>query len=644
MHFEKLFTPIRARDMELRNRIVFPAIGTNFATKEGKVTDKMIEHYEVRARGGAGLLIVEASAIDMWGKHRDTILCVYDDVFLPGLKALVERVHSHGAAIALQLVFPGRTQKEKYARNGQPWAPSPIAIPNLPLPKEMSVDDIFYITRMFSEAAKRAKDAGFDSIEFHGAHGLLHHQFFSPLSNIRKDKYGGSLENRMRFALETVEATRKAVGTGYPLMYRVSAFENLPGGYEFEDVITFSKRLEDAGIDIVSLSAGGGGTPERDRVGIQTAELPRGFLAKYSEIIKGQVKIPVVVAGRINGPEIAEQILEQGKADLIGIGRSLLVDPELPNKARRGDIKSIRGCIACAYCLFELRRSKPLACILNPFIGREKDAEYRIAERRKKILVIGGGPAGMEAAIVAKQRGHDVELYEKEGLLGGQLRWSIKLPKKEFKLLLDHQTQTIAALGVPVHLGVEVDAEFIKEAKPDAVVLATGSSPKIPNIPGVRQENSLNFLEALDHPDRVGKTVVLIGGGLVAAQTAEFLATQGKKVTIMPFRRSNIASDLNLFARAILLNSLKELDVKIRQGDVIKEIEKDAVILEGKEGKVEKLSYDTLVLAAGAVSCGKSLISELEGMVPEIYAIGDCVSPRKLYNAIHEATEVSLKV
>jgi 2,4-dienoyl-CoA reductase-like NADH-dependent reductase (Old Yellow Enzyme family)/thioredoxin reductase len=595
-----------------------------------------------------GLIILEASSVDVRGKHRDNVLCSYDDSFMPGLKALVEKIHMHGTAAALQLIHIGRLGNPEVT-GGRPWAPSPVSIlPQYGLPREMNVDDIQYIIRRFSEAAKRAKDAGFDSIEFHGAHGYLLHQFFSPRSNIRTDAYGGTLEKRMHFLLETVEAVRKAVGIDFPLIFRVSAFEGLKDGYVIEDVLILSKRLENVGIDILSISAGTNDDAISAAYSVQPAAIPRGFLAEYSEIIKKDLKIPVIVAGRINSPELAEEILELGKADLIAMGRSLLVDPELPNKARRGDIKDIRRCIACNVCIDKLRREKIVSCLQNAFIGKEKEAKFDVAEKRKKVFVIGSGPAGMEAALIAKKRGHDVTLFEKEKRLGGQLNWAIIPPHKELKLLLDYQAETVEKLGIQVHVGVEVTTEFIKEAKPDVIILATGSRPRIPAIPGMKQKHILTSLEALDNPSQVGKIVVILGGGLVGAETAEFLATLGKKVIMIPHRTIKadvgIASGVNPFVRALLVQRLEKLGVKILYDKMIRKVLKDSVILEGKDGKITKLHYQTFVLAAGAIAVSTYLRDTLREEVAEIYAIGDCVSPRTLDNAIHEGVRTALMI
>jgi 2,4-dienoyl-CoA reductase-like NADH-dependent reductase (Old Yellow Enzyme family)/thioredoxin reductase len=637
----KLFTPLQIGPLELKNRIVMAPMATHYADETGAVTERLKNYYLERARGGVGLIIVESGYIDPLGRGGTRRMGLHEDRLIPGLKGLVEAVHAEGAKISSLLHHAGRQINIENTR-GQ----YPVSASSLPsgmeavVPRTLKVHEIEGLVEAFGQAARRSLAAGFDAILIHAAHGYLIHQFLSPLSNMRRDRYGGTFSRRLRFLQEIVLRCQESAGKDYPLMVRISASEFIPGGINLRDGQKIARRLEEWGVKAIQVS---GGTHDTVEMEIQPMAIPRGCLVHLAEGIKKAVRIPVGTVGKIIEPKMAEEILRQGKADLIAMGRALLADPEFPQKAREGRFEDIRPCIACLQgCRDHLYQGLPITCLVNPRAGME--AEYKIepAKTKKKVLIIGGGPGGMEAARVAALRGHEVTLAEKENHLGGQFHLA-SLPdgKGEIRAYLGYLSGQLKKLGVKIQLNQEVTPEKLKELKADAVILAAGGVPLLPAIPGMDRENVLTAWQALAHPDKVGTKVVIIGGGSVGAETAEFLVDRKKDVTLVEML-PEIAGDAEKVNRKVLLRSLGEKGVKIR---VLTQA--TAILAEGVEvefdGRKDTLAADTVVLATGTRP-DNQLEAALGALPAELHKIGDCVKPRKAIDAIHEGFQATLKL
>ncbi|SHF93053.1 2,4-dienoyl-CoA reductase [Caldanaerobius fijiensis DSM 17918] len=639
--FDKLLEPIQIGTMKLRNRIVMPPMVTNYAADDGAVTERFKAYHETRAKGGVGLIIVEATYVHPSGKGFKNELGIYKDELISGLKELTETVHRHGAKIAVQLYHGGRQTTSKVTGMSI-VAPSAIPCPvKQEMPKELSVDEIKELVEAFGQAARRAKEAGFDAVEIHGAHGYLLNEFLSPYSNKRTDEYGGTFENRMRFPLEVVKRVREEVGTDFPVIYRMSAEEYVTGGLTIEDTKIFAQKLVEARIDALHIS---GGVYESAAMIIQPAAIPQGCFVENAAAIKKAInsKVPVIVVGRIKDPVMAEQIIREGKADLVSMGRALLADPELPKKISEGKVQEIRKCIGCNQgCIDRLFQDIDITCMINPLTGHETEIDLQTpAKNKKKVLVIGGGPGGLEAARVAALRGHEVILCEKQGELGGQLRIAAVPPhKEEINDLTNYLISQVEKSGVRIIKGKEADTKMIREIKADAVIVATGSEPIIPEIPGIDQKNVVTAHDVLSGSASVGEKVVVVGGGLVGCETAEFLADQGKQVTLIEML-DDIAVDVGSLTRGLLLNRMVEKKITMLTKSKVREILTNGVIIEKEDRTEEITGIDTVVIAVGSRPKNE-LLKSIEGEGIPVYAIGDCIKARKIIDAVHEAFRIA---
>jgi 2,4-dienoyl-CoA reductase-like NADH-dependent reductase (Old Yellow Enzyme family)/thioredoxin reductase len=635
MKLVKLFEPFQIKNVNLRNRIVMPPMGSRLALPDGAVSETLINYYEERARGGVGLIIVEYSYIDdKASKAIPGQLGVYDEKLIPLLNELAERIKAYGARVGLQINHAGRaTSKAIIGR--KPLSPSALTVPRGDeMTEELTIEEIEEIIEAYGEAARRTKAAGFDLVEIHGAHGYLICQFLSPLTNKRTDKYGSE---RAVFALEVLKRVREKVGEDFPIGFRISADEYIDGGITLELSKNYAKRLAEGGADYIHVS---GGTIVTVDKFISPMYYPPGGLVYLAEEIKKDVKLPIITVGSIVDPLFAEKILLDGKADLVSMGRALIADPELPKKAVEGRLEDIRPCIRCNEgCYSRLREFKTQRCTVNPLVGREKRLEVTPANSPKNILVVGGGPAGMEAASIAALRGHKVTLFEKEKELGGQLRIASALPiKADIKKLLDFLSKQIKKLDIKVELDREIHSETIGKIRPDAVIVATGATPFFPDIPGINKSFVHTASDILMGKGEPGKNAIVAGGGMVGCETAIFLSERTKNVTIIEML-PEIGIDIEPNSRMVILKILRERGVKILNHVKLKEIKDGEIIVIDKNWKEYTLETENLIIALGSIA-NRSLVTELIDNNVEFYAIGDCVEPRKSINAIDEGFRI----
>ncbi|MFC1961603.1 FAD-dependent oxidoreductase [Chloroflexota bacterium] len=639
--FPYLFQPGQIARVKLKNRIVMFPMGTAYGSAVGEVTRRTIDYYAARAKGGAGLIIVgNCSAM---GRLSPNSLQLDADWYLARHSDLVEAVHAWGAKIAVQLNHAGSRAQISSLEGRQ--AVSASAVPRVwreeesyPEPRPMSKEEIYQVMGKFAEAAARAKQAGYDFVEIHGAHGYLVGQFMSPALNWRTDEFGGSFENRMRFPLQLFRKVKEKVGEDYPVGIRLSADEFLPGGITLEESTRTAKLFEEAGAVYISV---GSGTFETYHRMIDLMRDAEDWKVPLCAAMKKVLKVPTIAGGNLRHPDFCEQFLAEGKGDFIGLARALYADPEWPDKARDDRVEDIRCCVTCNECMRTSQKSGGRGnrrCSVNAAAGREREfGEIMLAVKRKKVMVVGGGPGGMEAARIAALRGHEVTLYDKAGRLGEGLYLAAAPPGKEKWLWLRDFLETqLQKLGVKVVLNTTVDAGLVQRFKPDAVIVATGAAPLLPDIPGVGGGNMVQAREVLLGKVALrDKNILIVGGATVGAETAEYLAERGNRVTIIEML-SRLADDMERLNRSALMSRLEELKVALRLGTQVKEIHPDgATVVDIKTGKEKHYPADVVILAVGARSHNQ-LTEAIRNMVPELYEIGDCAAPRMIINAVYE--------
>jgi len=642
-----LFDPLRIGAMDVKNRLVMAPMGTNLASLEGKVTPSLVSYYQARARGGVGLIITDDTTITSSAIYHPHGLRLDQDPLIQSWKELTQAVHVYGAKIAPQLVHPSFNAPSVFS------GVQPVAASSIPsrrfreIPRELTVEEIKEIVRQFGEASRRAQEAECDAVQIHCAH--MHHLlggFLSPLYNKRTDTYGGSLEGRLRLPLEVIQHIRSKVGPGFPILVRISGDEFLPGGQSLEESKQIASLLVEGGVDAIQVSAGTGNNFWVVVPPTGSPEAPNAFLA---EQIKKEVNVPIICVGRIHHPWAAENLLRSGKADMVAMGRALVADPELPNKAARGDWDEIAPCVGDSMCLTYVQMEERIRCLVNPMAGREEEGPIPPAAIAKNVLVIGGGPAGMEAARVAAMRGHRVTLIERASKLGGQLLVASFPPmKQEYTCLIQYLSHQVKKAGVKVELNREADLALVSSLRPETIIVATGAVPFIPrDIPGFNRECVLTAWEVLAGRSLVGPKVVVVGGGKVGCETADFIAhpaddltPKGNQVTIIELQE-NIALDEKSMARSLLIRRLKEKGVGIILGGKVIEILQDGVkyVKEGREEALRGMNH--VVLAIGAVS-ENTWAQRITGI--PTFVIGDAKHPRNALESIAEGWEIGRKI
>ncbi len=638
---KNLFSQGKIGPLVLKNRIVLPAMGSGMPEKDGHVSKQLIDFHVARVKGGCGLNIVENSAVSENTKAPH-VVGLYDDRFLPGLTELAGAIKQAGGSACIQIWHAGRQTRSSLS--GLPVvAPSPIPCPvNREMPKELTVEEIDGLVEDFANAALRAKTAGFDAIEVHGAHGYIITQFMSPSANIRTDDYGGSFENRVRFPVEVVTAIREKVGADFPIIFRLSVEERVAGGLTLEDSKRIAATMAEAGVDAIHISMG---TYASIQFVIPPVDLSPGFNVENGAKIKREINIPLITAGRINDPLVAEKILAEGKADFVSVGRGQLADPEFANKAFRGDYDDIVKCVGCNQGCVDRRlyQMTSICCLRNPSCGREEAYTLVATESPKNVLVIGGGPAGLEVATTLQRRGHAVTLCEKGKQLGGAFFLAGVAPRKDEMSDAALQMGRLAAkAGVDIRLETAVTPEMMDELDPDEVVVATGSSPIIPKIPGVGGPHVYTANMVLSGRSISGDKVMVIGGGLIGAEVAELLSEKGKQVTIVEML-PKIAGDLGKTRRKFSLDGLKAAGVRVMTETTCKEIRPKSVVLEHSDQQEELVDMDAVVIAVGLRS-DDSLIDHLKKSGRSYHVIGDARKPAKALDAIWEAAELARKI
>ncbi len=638
VNYSSLFTPRKIGNLQINNRLIMSAMGNALADNNGDVTEAMLDYYRVRARGGVGLVITQFAAVSA-----DAVmpfnLGIYEDRFIPGLKKLVEAIHEQGVKVCIQLMHPGMLLLlfKTIPKGLSIKVPSITPFMATDKPYEVvSEKDIEGYIQNFTEAALRVKEAGADAVEIHACHGCLLSAFLSPAINRRTDFYGGNVENRTCFVSRITEQIRKEVGSDLPLIVRVNGSDDIEGGVTPDDVIKEAEILTKAGINAISISSG---LEYWSTLMAPSYLTPEGVIIPVAEKVKKAVSIPVIVAGKIS-PELAGKTVGNGQADFIALGRPLLADPELPNKLRQGNSEYIFRCLYCNNCL----RTSWRSCTINPFLYRESASNLVPAAIPKRVMIIGGGLAGLQAAMLFKIRGHEVSLFEKESELGGQWGIASRLPGKQgYSSIIYHLKSILDKLQVQVTLNCEITKEQVNSLKPDIAIVATGATPISLDIPGSKGDNVVQANDIIRGKAEARGKIAVIGGSILGMETAVMLAEQGKEVILVS--HSGLGGrkgpdDLITFRG--LMRRLVQLRIPIYLNASILEINARSLSIRLAE-EVFSLSCDIIVLAIGVQPMDK-LVTELKGIVPEVYAIGDCVMPGNAAQATFSAARLALKV
>ena len=640
MALEKLFSPFSIGSLKLANRIVMPPMATNYATPQGFVTDRQIAYYVERARGGVGYITVEHTGIHQQGKASPKMLMIHSDENAEKIKNLVQAVHAAGGKIVVQINHAGR---QTFSKVTGETIVGPSAVPVLPAmetPRELTIREIEDLVATFTIAAERVKNTGADGVELHMAHGYLICSFLSPFSNKRKDRYGGTIAGRARFALEVLRSVRQRVGSGFPVICRLSGDEYVAGGLNVEDTRQIAKLLEKEGADALHISACNAASGFLNHPPYYVTE---GVFVHLAEAVKARVDIPVITVGRIRNPLMADQIIADGKADLISMGRALIADPRLPQKAKEGRLAEIIPCISCNKCIQTLRMDS-VRCSVNPETGNEGRFRYSKADRSKQVWVIGGGPGGLKAAEIAALRGHQVKIFEKKNKLGGRVRLGANPPQKQvLNEFIDYLVRRVKSLGITIEMGKAFTSDMLEPVKPDVVVVATGASPQFPNWKGIEESGALSVDDVLADGADIGARVLVVGGGGTGAEIADLLSEIGKKVTLVEMLE-DIASDLVNHLQHYLKQRLTQKGVAVLTSTRVKALGKGYVMIEDASGVRKLDDFDTIVLALGSEKSNDAIYKNLEGKVSELHVIGDARQPREIVDAVYEGEEIAVKL
>jgi 2,4-dienoyl-CoA reductase-like NADH-dependent reductase (Old Yellow Enzyme family)/thioredoxin reductase len=641
-HYPKLFEPGRIGSMSLKNRILMPPMDGGYGGADGSVTQRMIDYYVERAKGGVALIILQIVCVDSpQGKAGPNQISLDSDKFIGGMARLAEAIQDNGAKVVAQLHHAGRQTAKEWTDGWQPVAPSPVPCPFLKTqPRELTYDEIQKIIEKFIQAAVRLKKAGYDGVHLHGGHGYLISQFYSRISNKRNDGYGGDFERRMRFPTEIIQGIRAACGPDFPIMIRFNAAEFIEGGVTQEEGIEIAKALERAGADALCTSSGIYGTMTRQ---LETMAFAEGWRVYLAEAVRKAVNVPVSTVGVIRTPELAEQILEKGQADFVEIGRGLISDPEWPKKAFEGRYKDIRKCFTCNYCIGDRVFSQLwMSCAQNPEVGHEAEwAIIKPAENKKKVMIVGAGAAGMEAGRVAALRGHEVTIFEKENEVAPQIKLAAKPPTKDKVNFvwewLENELKKLA--NVRLELGKEVTADTVKAFKPDVLIIATGARPVLPDLPGIHGSNVLTYQDLLAGETSIkGENVIVVGGGTIGCETALYLSALGKNVAVLEML-DDILMDMEPIHRFDMMTvRLPEAKVRWKTNATVIEFNEEGVKYLDKFNRKYSQKADSIVVCMG--SRPRNELAQIGAFAPEVYVIGDAKRARKIAQAKHDGAFV----
>jgi 2,4-dienoyl-CoA reductase-like NADH-dependent reductase (Old Yellow Enzyme family)/thioredoxin reductase len=640
MKYNNLFSRGKIGKLELKNRIVMPAMGTSLASANGEASDEIIRYYEERAEGGCGLIITEIARIDDFtGIGTPCQLCVNDLKFIPRLEKLARAVHRHDTKIFIQLHHPGRENHARLIGGRQIVGPSAVMSSAIgEMPRELTTEEVENLVKQFVFGAYVAKSAGMDGVEIHGAHGYLVGQFLSPLSNLRTDKYGGSFEGRLRFLTEIVVGIKNTCGKQFPISVRIDGDEFLPGGFDLEQAASTAKYLESLGVDVINVSAG---TYETVNTIIEPIAYPQGWKKHLSAAIKKAVSIPVIACDVIRKPDFAEALLEEGNLDFVAVGRGQLADPQWGVKAQGGREKDIRQCISCLYCIENVLECKVVKCAVNARAGRETEfTDFNINGQGRTVAVLGGGPAGMEAARVLAIRGFKPVIFEKENYLGGNVRVGSMPPLKDkLTWFLDNLIYQLEELKVEIRLGWNFDIEDLKKLNPYSVFVATGGSNVVPKLPGVEDAKVYSVNQVLlGQVSLEGKNITVIGSGMTGLETAEYLAAKNNKVTVIEMLEK-IGPGAYLPNLIDVVTRLKKYGVELIPGTKLLEITESGVKVEAvKLGEVRELKSDAVVLSVG-VKNDPGFVASIREQFENVKVIGDVAKVGRIGQAIQTGFE-----
>ncbi len=640
--YSNLFSPIQIGNMTSKNRLLMSAMSINFGVdKNCCVTDQLTEYFVERAKGGVGMMLVGGGGIHPNGQELPDLPQVFNDDCIPPFIEMVKKVKKYDTLFGIQLMHGGR----------QSYLPEKVAPSAIPAPavvkgtvRALETHEVKELVSCFGDSARRCRESGFDFIEIHSAHGYLINQFLSPNSNIREDQYGGSFENRTRFLLETIEDIKTKAGHNFPIGIRINGNDYIKNGWELKDTVRIAPLLEKAGVAYLHISGGVYGSTE---LTIPSMYTPHGCFVHLAEEVKKHVSIPVITVGRIKYPDMADQIIKQGKADIVAMGRSFLADPQYAKKAKDGNARQIRPCIGCCLgCIHAVLAREPGSCVANPEVGREYLLKHENPPSKKlNILIAGAGPAGMAAARLFKLQGHGVVICEKKKNPGGLLSLAAKAPgRSELSDILNFFELEIERLNIEVRYDTELSLDIINELKPDKVILATGSMPDMPVIKGLfkTKMDLVTNVDVLNSPENIKDKVIVLGGGMTGLITADYLADLGKEVIVLN-RGKSFAEEMSSNDRYYLRERLKKGGVVLHKNVSVRQFSDDGVVFKAGGEEVVLTGFESVVISEkqSPVRDAKQLEKKTTA---KFYMIGDAKTPRHLMYCISEAEEIARSV
>lgn len=633
--FPRTFSPGKIGPLELRNRLIMSLYPTKFI-QNNMVTERLVAYFAARARGGVSMIVLDGACLDFPATLKGPIQLRMDtDVYAAGIRKLLDAIQSEGCKAFMQLDYPGA----KLVEPGTAGAREHHGMWMLSILNDVSADELRTVIAKIAAGARRAREIGYDGVELQASYGAFISQLLSPLANKRGDEFGGSLENRARFMLETVREIKKAAGADYPLEIKFAVDEHLPGGFSLEEAKSVAKWLEEAGADALLINTG---SKKAKNHLLPPHSLPAGVNVDYAAAIKAKVSIPVIAMGKIGSPALAEKILKDGKADFVAMTRALIADPDLPNKAGDDRPEEIRGCIFCLDdCADKGAPGIGRACTVNPFAGLENDLKITPAEKSKRIWVVGGGPAGIQAAIILAQRGHQVDLFEKSGILGGHFKLAHLAPyKEEVAEATRFLVWQLEKSEVKIHKEHEIAVGDITLERPDAVIVAAGSLAVKPAIPGIDLPMVIEARAFLAQKLEAGADVVIIGGGDVGCEVADMIG-ESRTVAVVEMLEE-VLPKMKSMPKQDLLERLNAKNVRVLTSTKAVGIEPDKVVVEHSDGSKEDLRAETVIYAVGSRPENK-LAEALSGEI-EVYAVGDAITPGNLGDALRSAVRTATQI